>query len=113
MMECVRALCKFTGKERDTESGLDNFGKRYFGSSLGRFQTPDPVLVSWRRMVNPQQWNAYSYVGNNPLRFVDPTGEELIRKPGDRRDVPRFFSDGQATEMRLPCLTTNGPEFGL
>jgi RHS repeat-associated protein len=45
---------KFTCKERDSESGLDNFGKRYFGSSLGRFQTPDPVLVSWRRMVNPK-----------------------------------------------------------
>jgi len=69
----------FTGKERDSESGLDNFGKRYFGSSLGRFQTPDPVLISWRRMVNPQLWNAYAYVGNNPLSFVDPTGEELVQ----------------------------------
>jgi RHS repeat-associated protein len=70
---------KFTGKERDTESGLDNFGARYNASSLGRFMTPDPILVSWRRMVNPQVWNAYSYVGNNPLRFVDPNGEELIK----------------------------------
>ena len=70
---------KFTGKERDAETGLDNFGKRYFGSSLGRFQTPDPVTISWRRMVNPQLWNAYSYVGNNPLSFVDPTGEELVQ----------------------------------
>jgi len=70
---------KFTGKERDSESGLDNFGKRYFGSSLGRFMSPDPVMVSWRRMVNPQLWNAYSYVGNNPLRFVDPNGEELVQ----------------------------------
>jgi RHS repeat-associated protein len=32
---------KFTGKERDTESGLDMFGARYYGSSLGRFMTPD------------------------------------------------------------------------
>src|SRR5271154_766083 len=32
---------KFTGKERDSESGLDNFGARYFGSSMGRFMTPD------------------------------------------------------------------------
>src|SRR5262249_20376639 len=36
----------FTGKERDAESGLDDFGARYFGSSLGRFQTPDPLLNS-------------------------------------------------------------------
>jgi len=32
---------KFTGKERDSESGLDEFGARYYGSSLGRFMTPD------------------------------------------------------------------------
>ena len=37
---------KFTGKERDSESGLDNFGKRYNASSLGRFMTPDPLLNS-------------------------------------------------------------------
>ncbi len=34
--------CKFTGKERDSESGLDNFGARFNSSSLGRFMTPDP-----------------------------------------------------------------------
>jgi RHS repeat-associated protein len=32
---------KFTGKERDTETGLDNFGARYYGSNMGRFMTPD------------------------------------------------------------------------
>ncbi len=42
---------KFTGKERDSESGLDNFGKRYNASSLGRFMTPDPLLNSG------QPWN--------------------------------------------------------
>ena len=64
---------KFTGKERDSESGLDNFGKRYFGSSLGRFQTPDPLLNSGRP-ENPQTWNKYAYVLNNPLKLTDPTG---------------------------------------
>jgi len=34
---------KFTGKERDFESGLDNFGARYMGSILGRFMSPDPL----------------------------------------------------------------------
>jgi RHS repeat-associated protein len=70
---------KFTGKERDSESGLDNFGARYNASTMGRFMSPDPVMVSWRRMVSPQIWNSYSYAGNNPLRFVDPSGEELIQ----------------------------------
>jgi RHS repeat-associated protein len=44
---------KFTGKERDAESGLDNFGKCYFGSSLGRFMTPDPPLMD-QHIADPQ-----------------------------------------------------------
>ena len=41
---CQHALLtyKFTGKERDSESGLDNFGARYDSSSIGRFMSPDP-----------------------------------------------------------------------
>jgi RHS repeat-associated protein len=42
----ARCAYKFTGKERDTESGLDNFGARYNASSLGRFMSPDPVGIS-------------------------------------------------------------------
>ena len=65
---------KFTGKERDFESGLDNFGARYDSSSLGRFMSPDPTPESIR-LDNPQTWNRYSYVLNNPLELVDPSGE--------------------------------------
>jgi RHS repeat-associated protein len=64
---------RFTGKERDQETGLDNFGKRYYGSALGRFITPDPLLNSGQPW-NPQSWNRYAYVENNPLRYTDPTG---------------------------------------
>jgi RHS repeat-associated protein len=63
----------FTGKERDSESGLDNFGARYDSSSMGRFMTPDPLLNSGRPW-EPQSWNRYAYVLNNPLNIVDPTG---------------------------------------
>src|SRR6266404_2418255 len=51
---------KFTGKERDAESNLDNFGARYDSSSLGRFMSPDPLLSSGR-LGNPQTWNRYAY----------------------------------------------------
>jgi RHS repeat-associated protein len=64
----------FTGKERDTESGLDNFIKRYHASSLGRFMTPDPIGIMKQKLTDPQQWNMYSYARNNPLRFIDPLG---------------------------------------
>src|SRR5271170_5868898 len=64
---------KFTGKERDSESGLDNFGARYDASTMGRFMTPDPLMAS-ATVRNPQTWNRYAYALNNPLRYVDPTG---------------------------------------
>src|ERR1700687_1328833 len=68
---------KFTGKERDSESGLDNFGARFDTSSLGRFMSPDPKMVSGLRLVDPQQWNGYAYARNSTTVFVDPDGREL------------------------------------
>jgi RHS repeat-associated protein len=65
---------KFTGKERDSESGLDNFGARYDSSSMGRFMTPDPIFISPARLTDPQGLNLYAYVRNNPLSLTDPTG---------------------------------------
>jgi RHS repeat-associated protein len=64
-----------TGKERDTESGLDYFGARYYGSNMGRFTSPDPMLIMRQKMTDPQQWNMYSYVRNNPLKMVDTNGK--------------------------------------
>jgi RHS repeat-associated protein len=65
----------FTGKERDSESGLDNFEARYLGSSMGRFMSADPENLSG--LINqddPQAWNGYAYVRNNPLVYTDPGG---------------------------------------
>jgi RHS repeat-associated protein len=71
----------FTGKERDAESGNDYFGARYFGSSMGRFLSPDPFIPfnlkkdqfqAW--ISNPQHWNKYAYALNNPLKCTNPTG---------------------------------------
>jgi RHS repeat-associated protein len=69
-----------TGKERDSESGLDNFGARYDSSSMGRFMTPDwsarPTPVPFADLANPQSLNLYSYVTNNPLNRTDPLGHD-------------------------------------
>jgi RHS repeat-associated protein len=64
---------KFTGKERDAESGLDNFGARYDSSSLGRFMSVDPSRQS-ANPANPQSWNRYAYALNNPLAYIDRNG---------------------------------------
>jgi RHS repeat-associated protein len=60
-----------TGKERDTESGNDYFEARYYGSSMGRMLSPDPIGGD---ITNPQSLNKYAYALNNSLRFTDPTG---------------------------------------
>ena len=64
---------KFTGKERDGETGLDFFGARYMSAAQGRFTSADPLLNS-AKPWDPQTWNRYTYALNNPLKFVDPNG---------------------------------------
>jgi RHS repeat-associated protein len=72
LWQCCLLTHKFTGKERDAESNLDYFGARHYGSSLGRFVQPDDG--SDQDPSDPQSWNLYSYVRNNPLSNTDPTG---------------------------------------
>ena len=65
---------KFTGQKRDNETGLDYFGARYMSAPMGRFMSPDPSMLSTVK-ANPQTWNRYTYVLNNPMKYVDPNGE--------------------------------------
>jgi RHS repeat-associated protein len=68
----------YTGKERDTESGNDYFGARYYASSMGRWMSPDPAGIGFANAENPQSLNLYGYVQNNPLAFVDPDGLQTV-----------------------------------
>jgi len=70
---------KFTGQERDTETGLDYMKARYYASAQGRFTSPDPMPIKMRHLLDPQDLNRYSYVANNPLAYIDPEGLEKIR----------------------------------
>jgi RHS repeat-associated protein len=67
-----------TGKERDTESGLDYFGARYYASSMGRWMSPDwsgkPWAIPYADLRNPQSLNLYEYGANNPLSTTDKDG---------------------------------------
>jgi RHS repeat-associated protein len=64
---------KFTGLERDGETGLDHTLNRKYDSSLGRWLTPDPKAGD---ALNPQSWNRYAYVLNNPATLTDPAGPD-------------------------------------
>jgi RHS repeat-associated protein len=63
---------RFTGQERDGEAGLDYFNARSLQARTGRMNRPDPLFGN--ALTNPQRWNRYAYVLDNPLTFTDPTG---------------------------------------
>jgi RHS repeat-associated protein len=64
---------KFTAYERDNETDLDFGQARYYSSRLGRFYSVDPENAG-ASADNPQTWNAFAYVGNNPVNITDSTG---------------------------------------
>src|SRR5215470_14360132 len=69
---------KFTGKERDSETGLDYFGARYYSNAVARFVSPDwaakPEAVPYSDLHDPQSLNLYSYVRNIPTSKADVDG---------------------------------------
>jgi RHS repeat-associated protein len=67
-------------KERDAETGLDCFGFRYYSGAQGRWTSPDAPFAD-QHPENPQSWNLYGYVRNNPLNSIDPDGRgDLLDK---------------------------------
>jgi RHS repeat-associated protein len=89
----------FTGQERDAETGLDYFGARYYHASSGRFTTPDIPGVD-QDLTDPQSWNRYGYVRNNPLRFTDPTGLQRQGPQQPPPSPPDFTSKVKGCEQR-------------
>jgi RHS repeat-associated protein len=68
---------KFTGQKRDSETGLDYFGARYFSGAQGRFGGADGPFND-QDPSDPQSWNLFSYGRNNPLVNFDPTGRACV-----------------------------------
>ncbi len=69
---------KFTSKERDNETGLDYFGARYYGSTQGRFTSVDPIKLTTARLYDPQRINLFVFCRNNPIKYLDPDGQDLV-----------------------------------
>jgi RHS repeat-associated protein len=119
---------KFTGKERDTESGLDFFIARHYASNLGRFLQPDeftggpvdafsssdplpPGPLPYADITNPQSLNKYTYTWNNPQRYTDANGHEpddLITRISEFLRDPDVTHGVGAGGARFLARTLNG-----
>ncbi len=64
---------KYALTERDDATGLDHTWFRKSENRGGRWTSPDPYNGSMS-LGNPQSFNRYSYVGNEPTNFIDPSG---------------------------------------
>jgi len=84
----AHADASFTGQNDDTVSSLYDFTFREYSPSQGRWVSPDPAGVAAVSLTNPQSWNRYGYVGNNPLSWVDPLGLCTTRGPCGYLNVP-------------------------
>jgi RHS repeat-associated protein len=84
---------QFTSKERDVETGLDYFLARYFSSTQGRFNSPDPFnIILFKQnspdgksssalaafIEDPRRWNRFAYSVNSPVVFTDKTGLDIM-----------------------------------
>ena len=76
---------KFTGKERDTETGYDYFGARYYDSRISVWLSPDPLFEKHL------QWSPYNYVLRNPFVLIDPDGRQIDVIGGTKEEREEFL----------------------
>jgi len=100
---------KFTGKERDAEIGLDYFGARYYGSALGRFTGPDEPFAD-QHPEDPQSWNLYAYVRNNPMKNTDPNGRDCSEGVSS---CANYILGGLMAVGNVPTDLINAPDRAL
>ena len=111
---------KFTGKERDLESGLQYFEARYMNDSIGSFISVDLISMIEDSNNSPQEINSYRYSANNPIGYIDPTGlaEEKINEVDPMTDTMRsidslfqkgtqvYFDEGQSSNKTYGARVT-------
>lgn len=99
----------FTGQTQDTFAGTTgnyDFLFRQQSSSQGRWLTPDPAGLAAVDITNPQTWNRYAYVMNNPLSYVDPLG--LDCGSGTSSSFVDHEDGNIVVNAQGPCPNENG-----
>jgi RHS repeat-associated protein len=119
----------FTGQDQDTVPSLNDFWFRRHSPSQGRWISPDPAGLGAVSPVNPQSWNRYAYVVNNPMAATDPTGMDTADGdpcgaatgiPGQggcdtSGDFPSFANDQSGdppSPLNIPLPPAPMPDFG-
>ncbi len=89
---------QFTEKERDRESRFHYFEARLLAGNLGRFITVDPLAGVMKQawLSSPQRLNFYAYAQNQPLLYVDPTGQDRFAEqdPELQKVMTESFESG-------------------
>ena len=104
----VGADPSFTGQNQDTTAGLYDFLFREHDPNQGRWASPDPLGLAAVNPSNPQSWNRYAYVLNNPMALVDPSGLYPVCINGWLWDKVDYFVNYQYQgsnyfALNLPC----------
>lgn len=84
----------FAGGSHDSATDLDHMGAREYYATLGRFISADPENMG-ADPATPGSWNMYSYVRNNPLLLIDPSGLYPVVIGNCTYDQTDFYVDGQ------------------
>jgi RHS repeat-associated protein len=106
---------KFEGKERDTETGNDDFGARSYSNRFGRWLSADwsaiPAAVPYANLANPQTLNLYSMVADDPESFADLDGHLGDPQNGTPTTPANCPNDGLASSSASNCsgVTPSAP----
>lgn len=109
---------RYTGKERDEETGLYYHGARYYAPWLSRWVNPDPLLISIRAYAKNystyiykqsvlNEINLYLFSADNPLKYIDPTGLDIEVNPLSQWTAEQFVEKIKS-DTRIPSYLREG-----
>jgi RHS repeat-associated protein len=106
-VEAGRTDRSFAGHDEDTVAGIYDAPFRKYDPYQGRWISPDPGGLSVVDPTNPQSWNRYAYVLNNPLKHSDPTGLACVYLTDDGNEIAEVDDD-----VAMEDCVGDGPEGG-